>query len=110
MIHTHFNHHTMTLPKEIQDAINIQAENYSDLQPEWGYMEELRTIGRKEGYTEGATHFAAQVHRSQQENERLRKALEEIIKPYQPWSIAVRIANSALTAQPEADIDNQQKS
>lgn len=89
----------MTLPKELIQQIE----------------EESKAYGRESvWYVEGAAKYALQLHTLQQDYERLRKALEGIVRvedsrwTTQPdvksriWDIA----NTALTAQPEAD--NQQ--
>lgn len=78
----------MTLPKELIQQIE----------------EESKAYGRESAwYVEGAAKYALQLHTLQQENERLRRALEKIMDL--DWDLnrswAYDIADKALTAQPE---------
>lgn len=94
-----------TLPKEKHDAIikwageNAATEEHS--------FDETRYVG----LIDGAHHYATQLHTFQQENERLRNALERLVNvlpkgpnlKYFHAKVEVEAARAVLTAQPEAD-------
>lgn len=105
----------MTLPKEIADRIQYEAEMYGqDAGERITNVNEFLTHSCYEiGYFAGATHYATQLHTLQQENERLRKALNTIrngksslhhkLEDVLTNTDMALIASAALTAQPEAD-------
>jgi len=104
-----------TLPKEIRDELENEAAKRWPIVPNKPMSFSFGTT-KRHCFVLGGLHIAGQLHTLQQENERLRKALSQIVVlryplnegDLQSWRETARtIANAALTAQSEAD--NQQK-